>query len=275
MVWDRFAMFKCWIKGFWGIINSCVDSFCGYNVRNETILNEVYYTMSEKKDNSMKEPEKGKTPASGPSGKGPKALFGMNRSPFGWLVIGLVVMSLLMVAGRYKSFEEISYIPGLVDFINNGQVESIRFDQTQIVGTFNEKGIGARPKGSPARFKVYYHSAMHQETLMALCDGKGVVVKGTQPNTMGIVLMNLLPILLLVGLIYFMFIRGARAGGGMLMNFGRSKHRVRRDGQTNVTFADVAGIDEAKSEVAETIDFLKNPGIFIQEVMTIILLSGT
>jgi cell division protease FtsH len=218
--------------------------------------------MSEKKDNSKKEADKGKTPASGAPGKGPKALFGLNRSPFGWLVIGLVVMTLLMIAGRYKSFEEISYIPGLVDHINNGEVESIRFDQTQIVGEFNDKGIAARLKGSPSRFKVFYHSAMHQETLMELCNSKGVVVKGTAPNTTGIVLMNLMPILLLVGVVYFVFIRSARAGGGMLMNFGRSKHRVRREGDTNVTFEDVAGIDEAKSEVKETIDFLKNPKKF-------------
>ena len=72
-----------------------------------------------------------------------------------------------------------------------------------------------------------------------------------------------LPILLLVGFFYFFFARNLRGGaGGMLMSFGRSKHRVMSKDRINVTFEDVAGIDEAKEEVAEIIEFLKNPEKF-------------
>ena len=74
------------------------------------------------------------------------------------------------------------------------------------------------------------------------------------------------PILLVALLIYFFLFRSIRGGaggpGGMLGNFGRSRHRVMNKEHSNVRLADVAGVDEAKDEVAEIIEFLKNPKRF-------------
>ena len=71
-----------------------------------------------------------------------------------------------------------------------------------------------------------------------------------------------MPIVVLGAVIYFFFLRNLRSGGGgMLMNFGRSRHKLRGKEQ-KFTFDDVAGIEEAKEEVAETIEFLKNPKKF-------------
>ncbi|MCE9591918.1 MAG: ATP-dependent zinc metalloprotease FtsH [Planctomycetes bacterium] len=73
------------------------------------------------------------------------------------------------------------------------------------------------------------------------------------------------PIVLIAFLIYFFVFRGLRnAGGGpgMLGSFGRSRHKVTNKEHTNITLADVAGIDEAKDEVTEIIEFLKNPKKF-------------
>jgi cell division protease FtsH len=78
-------------------------------------------------------------------------------------------------------------------------------------------------------------------------------------------LIGLIPwILLFLFVWFFIFrqLRGAAGGGGMLGNFGRSKHRVTSKEHTNVTFSDVAGIEEAKDEVTEIIEFLKNPKRF-------------
>jgi cell division protease FtsH len=79
-------------------------------------------------------------------------------------------------------------------------------------------------------------------------------------------LMAVLPILLIVGVIWFIFtrsMRGAGGGpGGMLGSFGKSRHRVQTKESVNITFADVAGIDEAKEEVTELVEFLKNPKRF-------------
>ena len=73
------------------------------------------------------------------------------------------------------------------------------------------------------------------------------------------------PLILIIGLLWFLIARGMRnaaAGGGMLGNFGKSRHKTFTKEMTGVTFADVAGIDEAKEEVAEIIEFLKSPKRF-------------
>jgi cell division protease FtsH len=80
------------------------------------------------------------------------------------------------------------------------------------------------------------------------------------------VLLGILPTLLLFGILLFIFTRGMRGAGGgpggMLGGFGRSRHRVSNKETAQATFSDVAGIDEAKEEVAEIVEFLKNPKRF-------------
>ncbi|HYE01613.1 MAG TPA: ATP-dependent zinc metalloprotease FtsH, partial [Phycisphaerales bacterium] len=82
------------------------------------------------------------------------------------------------------------------------------------------------------------------------------------------VLISTLPFLLLIMLVWFFIVRGLKSaavgGGGVLGNFGKSRHRVLAKEMTTVTFADVAGIDEAKDEVTEIIEFLKNPKRFMR-----------
>ncbi len=73
------------------------------------------------------------------------------------------------------------------------------------------------------------------------------------------------PVILIAVLIYFFVfrpLRNAGGGAGMLGNFGRSKHRILSKEHTNVTFDDVAGVEEAKEEVMEIVEFLKNPKKF-------------
>ncbi|MGE3108425.1 MAG: ATP-dependent zinc metalloprotease FtsH [Phycisphaerales bacterium] len=81
-------------------------------------------------------------------------------------------------------------------------------------------------------------------------------------------LVTFLPLLLIIGLLWFFIVRGLRSAaggaGGVLGNFGKSRHRVLAKEMTGVTFNDVAGIDEAKDEVTEIIEFLKNPKRFMK-----------
>jgi cell division protease FtsH len=74
-------------------------------------------------------------------------------------------------------------------------------------------------------------------------------------------LVTLLP-MVFIGLMFFLFMRQLQAGGGKAMSFGKSKARMLNDSQNKVTFADVAGVDEAKDEVEEIIAFLKDPKKF-------------
>jgi cell division protease FtsH len=73
------------------------------------------------------------------------------------------------------------------------------------------------------------------------------------------VLLNLLPILLILVILYFLFVRQLRSAGKGAMNFGKSKARMLTRDREKVTFKDVAGCDEAKEEVAEVVSFLKDP----------------
>jgi cell division protease FtsH len=101
-----------------------------------------------------------------------------------------------------------------------------------------------------------------QRTIEQLPDAD---VRAERPNQFMVVLAATLPWLLIFAFIWiFIFrqIRNAGGPGGMLGNFGRSRHRVTHKEHTNVTFADVAGIDEAKDEVQEIIEFLKAPKKF-------------
>lgn len=75
-------------------------------------------------------------------------------------------------------------------------------------------------------------------------------------------LITFLPVILVVLLLYFVFSRQMKGMGGGAMNFGKSPARLLQKGQNKVTFKDVAGIDEAKEELMEIVEFLKNPGKF-------------
>ena len=94
-------------------------------------------------------------------------------------------------------------------------------------------------------------------------------------------LINLLPVLLIIGIIWFIArsMRGAGGGpGGMLGNFGKSRHRMQTKEQVKITFGDVAGVDEAKEEVQEIVEFLKNPKRFSRlggRIPRGVLLSGS
>ncbi|MFW5698151.1 MAG: AAA family ATPase, partial [Fimbriimonadaceae bacterium] len=133
------------------------------------------------------------------------------------------------------------------------------------------------------RFEVTvppYTEAAGGDLLAVLEEAPGIEVELLEPSAgtqiMPFIYMALIPILILVFL-YFFLIRPAQSGGSQAMNFGKSK--AKRAGEVNpkITFNDVAGIDEAKEELHEVVDYLKNTKKYVQlgaKIPKGILLTG-
>ncbi len=111
-------------------------------------------------------------------------------------------------------------------------------------------------------------------------DENGKQYKEIEASIWPALLIQLLPVAIIIGIIWFISrsIRGAGGGpGGMLGNFGKSRHRMQTKEQVKITFGDVAGVDEAKEEVQEIVEFLKNPKRFSRlggRIPRGVLLSG-
>jgi cell division protease FtsH len=187
------------------------------------------------------------------------------RNSLRWIVVIIMVFMAMMMLQQWRTTDNITWSE-FESYIESKQVESIEIDNMEIRGKFNKEGAAGR-KGAPAAFSVDYKSTpspFDKEDIKKWSKEYDVKVKYVKENLWLIFFMQwILPLLLFGGLIYLIFVRNLRNGAGsMLMSFGRSKHRVQSKGRVKVTFNDVAGVDEAKEELAEIIEFLKNPKKF-------------
>jgi len=170
-----------------------------------------------------------------------------------WLVIGVILISVFNNFGpRRETDEKISY-SSLVSEVKQGNVKSVTITDQNINGTLaNNK-----------TFTSYLPMKQDPALLDDMID-KGVVVKGKPPESPGlwVHLLNLLPWIVLFAIWIYVLRQQAGGGKGGAFSFGRSRARLLNSDQVKVTFADVAGCDEAKEEVKELVDFLKDPGKF-------------
>jgi len=193
------------------------------------------------------------------------------RGPFSWLIIAIIVFTVMMTLQQGLATKTLTWNE-FAAALEAGRIETLKISDTEINGEFWEDA--SAPKEAVG-FKVNYRpESGAKERLNEILDG--LKAKATEDPKYAlkfeyseqriwlIMLVNwLLPILLLVGFFYFFFARNLRGGaGGMLMSFGRSRHKVHGKDRVKVTFKDVAGIEEAKDEVGEIIEFLKNPKKF-------------
>jgi len=139
--------------------------------------------------------------------------------------------------------------------VRSGQVDLVEIDGQRI-------NFGSRPP------LAYYTISPETDnnTLIGLLDKNGVKFGAAEPKSQSLIgqlLISSFPILLLIGVwIYFMRQMQGGGGGRGAMSFGKSKARLLEEDQVGITFADVAGVDEAKNEVAEIVEFLKDPSKF-------------
>ncbi len=184
------------------------------------------------------------------------------RGPYSYIVIFILILILWTIVQQLQRPDNIAWNE-FVQYAENNQIESIEIGETEIKGKFRT-GIPNRDQKAPLSFTVDYKQEWVPDQYLEKLEGSGIEVKFARQHLWFYMLLNwLLPLLLIVGFFYFFFIRNLRSGaGGMLMSFGRSKHRLHGKDRVKVTFEDVAGVEEAKEEVAEIIEFLKNPKKF-------------
>jgi cell division protease FtsH len=206
-------------------------------------------------------------PEQPPSGPPPH-----RRPGFIWFVLFLVALnwiSLLVIQpGSSQPRITVPFKPFFLEELERGQVKSIASRGDTIQGTLTAKvrypahDKGARPT---TLFATQVPSFWNDAQLSALLKEKNVTINAKSTSESRSLLAELLlgfgPTLLIVGLFVLFARRAAKAGGAMgaLGNFGRSRARRVDPEKIRVTFADVAGIDEAKAELAEVVDFLRNP----------------
>ena len=170
-----------------------------------------------------------------------------------WVVIALVMMTVFKNFSNPTMSGEITYSQFISD-IKTGRIGTVSIEGNSITGNHTDG----------TRFTTYSPETNNDSLIGTLLENN-VEIKGAEPNKNSFwahALISWFPIILLLG-IWIYFMRQMQGGGrGGALSFGKSRARLLSEDQVKITFSDVAGVEEAKQEVSELVEFLRDPGKF-------------
>jgi cell division protease FtsH len=192
---------------------------------------------------------------------------GESRVPARGLMVWLMILSLVVLVfyslvPNPGQVERIPYKPTFVNYVEQGKVRSVEIFNE---GPSNQYIKGElvdleKTTGKQRKFRV---DVLLNDDLLAWLQKNVPQYQVKQPNLLMRDLINtLVPLLLILGLIYFLFVRQMKMAGKGAMSFGKSRARLLTRAKNRATFKDVAGVDEAKEELKEIVEFLKDPKKF-------------
>lgn len=171
-----------------------------------------------------------------------------------WVVIALILMTVFNNLGGQRQAANTIMYSDFLESVERGSVSQVRFNEGEITGirdgaaftTISPESDNSALIGELSKSGVKFDSAPPEN-----------------PNMLFSVLLSWFPMILIIGLWFFLMrqMQGGGSGRGA-MSFGKSKARLLSEDQVKVTFADVAGVEEAKEEVSELVEFLRDPGKF-------------
>ena len=169
-----------------------------------------------------------------------------------WLVIGMIMIALFNIFNQPLSSQSDVIFSEFMDQVESGKISEVTIQGDRVSGKYID--------GSS--FQTMTPSK--DQDLVRVLREKGVrivVVPPEQTSWYMNILISWFPMILLLG-IWIFFMRQMQSGGGKALSFGKSKARLMNEDKNKITFKDVAGVDEAKEELHEIIEFLKEPQKF-------------
>jgi len=180
-----------------------------------------------------------------------KALNSVYRSLFIWLMIGLIMILLFNLVSTPKKMEDEIIFSDFMTKVKAGEVEDVVIKENLITGRLKDG----------KKFRTY--SAGYPDLVNELMTkGVKIAAKPPEQNPWYVNFFFSWGPIIFLALVWIFFMRQMQTGGNKALSFGKSRARLVSDKSVKITFADVAGIEEAKAEVQEIIDFLKDPQKF-------------
>ena len=176
------------------------------------------------------------------------------KSFFIWTMIAIILVSVFLSTrniGANSSSETLSYSE-LRSTAKNGGIREVTIEETQVVGVTKN---GEKFTVNKGRFDPNLGSELSDSGVEVFYD------QGNDGFSFSNLLINLLPPLIILGIILFMM-RQMQGGGRGALSFGKSRARLLTEKEGRILFSDVAGVDEAKEELQEVVDFLREPSRF-------------